>query len=342
MLTTNQKSASVVTPTNLSIDTDPLHPLNSKSSAFADALQAIYKTDVDVLFKTYRASFRSICFRIRAESGDLAIISDFDYHMRYGSRCMMEDQFLSLTVERQILHLIANVEEVIADVLPKYPPAKAAIQDHASTPKNRIHDVRVRLKRYWKDSCSIRVNWLGIGNDLEYGEQFESVDSVVPEDEMYLYIRKMLEKVNKRDELRETKRKRGLRADRPLTAILQSSGKTYYDFLLATEAQRFISRPILENGDPKLIDFAGHKLIIDFCNGDIASTFDLSDNITWKRGTLKVANFDMPETLMLQCVGRRLRDVVDHPFLEGLVISNAVKSTKKRREKVIYLNTKEI
>ena len=83
-------------------------------------------------------------------------------------------------------------------------------------------------------------------------------------------------------------------------------------------------------------------MFIEFFNGDIASTFDLSDNITWKRGTLKNANFDMPETLMLQCVGRRLRDVVDHPFLEGLVIANAVKSTKKRREKVIYLNTKEI
>lgn len=331
-------------PCNSDQSNDPLHRVNSNSAVFAAVLSDIYKSNVEILFQLDSGvSHKLVCFRIRAESGILSALSDSEYPLSFSShQSISRARFLNLTTDDQISILITTFDDLVKGINRQYNLAESAITDYMKTSNNRLGNIKIRLRRHGTDSFYVRASWSGIGHDLEYGEQFESIDSYAPQRKMYSIVIHILERINKRDELREAMRKRGFRPDRPLAAILRSSGKTCEDLFHAAKNHGFTGSRMWETSPPKPMDFAGYALSIDFRDGYILSTFNLTEHITWKRGMLQIVNLDLPETFIIQCKGRRLCDIVNHPCLEGLEITNANKFIKKGQKTVIYLNTKEI
>lgn len=88
--------------------------------------------------------------------------------------------------------------------------------------------------------------------------------------------------------------------------------------------------------------FKGKKLSIKFRDGYMISKFKLAENVTWNKGNLKIIGVYLPAALIISCTGRKFREVVDHSWLDGLVITHSNAVTKKDGTKLIKFNTKEI
>lgn len=69
---------------------------------------------------------------------------------------------------------------------------------------------------------------------------------------------------------------------------------------------------------------------VEFRKGLMLDTVRLAENITFRRKTLMIGNAQWPETVFTSIAGKRLTDVCDHPYLEGLIIENGSNSSRNR------------
>lgn len=321
-----------------------LNKMNAQSQIFSEALMNQHGIKAKIQFSlTCRFRPRFVAYTIDADGG---ILSSINYWLHplcdENSSCYRYDIFEKIPLVDQVGSFLYSINYYLINYGPHYYRLKGAIEDHAMLDENRLGSIRLGLAQKSTDYFSVEFSWDGFGNDLEFGRQYEANDVYAKPEEIYEVARKLLARMNQRDTAREARRKRGLRPDRPLAAMLRDMNSTCEELYHAAKLHGFADSRKWQEPTPDPMDFNGKSLSIKFRNGDMLSKFKLSENVTWNDGNLKIVGIDLPDALIANCKGRKLREIVDHPWLDGLLITHANSAIKKDRTKMINFNTREI
>lgn len=339
----------IIIPNNITAVIDPRKPaflesINAKSQAFSEALMKRHYIKADIHFSlTCNITQRFVAYTLSVEEGIMASISYYPHTLhKRKSRHYAYETFAKLSLDDQIEAFLDSIDCYLNDYGPHYRRLKAAVEDHLQIDENRLSTVGLGLARVSADEISVELAWDGFGNNLEFGRQYEANNIFSTPENMYEKARKLLARINQRDAAREALCERGLRPDRPLAAMLRDVNATCGELHEAAKAHGFARSRKLSELAPGPMAFKGKTLSIKFRDGDMISKFELAENVTWNNGNLKIIGVDFPAALIISCRGRKLREVVDHPWLDGLVITHANAVTKKDGTKLINFNTKEV
>ncbi|MEG4930214.1 hypothetical protein QUA99_25300 [Microcoleus sp. F10-B2] len=321
-----------------------LDNINAQANLFSEALMKRHYIRVQIKFSlACSITQRFVAYSLTVDEGVMASINYYP-HTLHGQKSAhyIYEIFAELSLDDQIEAFLNSIDCYLKDYGPHYHRLKAAINDHAQLEENRLCAIGVGLAQISTDHFSVELAWEGFGNDLEFGRQHEAINIFATAEDIYEVARKLLARTNQRDAAREARRTRGLRPDRPLAAMLRDMNATCEELHQAAKAHGFVGRRAWQELTPSPMVFNGQTLSVKFRNGDVISKFKLAENVTWNDGNLKIVGVDLPDSLISSSKGRKLREVVDHPWLDGLVITHANAITKRDHTKMINFNTKEL
>lgn len=156
-------------------------------------------------------------------------------------------------------------------------------------------------------------------------------------------VMKILAAINGNYRQNEQMAKRGEKivADTPLSHLLRAASIDLADFIAMPNVQRMLSGWTSSNA--QTIEFVAgghcHQYVISVVakKGVITSNFKLSDDVKWANGQVLYYNSNLPETIVediSQSKGKNVRDIIDHPWLDGL----AIKKTWRQKTKNAPIN----
>lgn len=247
------------------------------------------------------------------------------------------EDFVALPLEERVESLLRSCgielkrNGLVFDVLAE---AHAALPDVDAA---RLKDLRLRHEWGTMANCIIDCAWTGWGDDLAIAPQHHTLDLRDPTATQVLAALVRLARVDVR---RERLSADGLVLDGPLTAFLAERGRSAEDFVAAAVAAGCaISHRHAEPANHH-VEFEGERIGVAFVDGRVASEFDFSPDLSWRKGCLTVRNATFPETVMGALVGRPLRDIVDHRWLGGLVVASANRSVSRKKGVCLTLMAK--
>lgn len=163
-------------------------------------------------------------------------------------------------------------------------------------------------------------NWDGYGDDLQIEKQYRMF--YCNESEIKEKSQEILTGLVKRDIRLEKLSVKGLEFDLPLSAFLREYGYSEERFMEIIKTNG-LNKP--ENPwkvRAKTIVLEGKEISLTFYDGKILSGIKLNEQILWSKGCLTVQGINLPEIMVSALKDKPLRSVVDHPWLEGLIITS--------------------
>lgn len=318
--------------------------ISQQSNIFENAICELYNQRAKLSFITQEGWIKYFLnYYIEVESGVMSSENEFSHSInseKYGPVSPVE--FLELSERERIDIFSKHIEDRVQNLSPHYYPIQTAIDELKISHCNRLEDISFKQIPMQYSDTYIKLTWLGYGNDLEYGRQYEMILVNASQINMHTHASQILDRLNKRDAKREQLREAGLQPDRPLAGLLRDAGKTTEDLFEAAKAHGFAGSRKWHMSGPGPMVFAGRKLSLKFRDGKIVSTFSLSDKVSWGRGTLKLESLVLPEALIMQARGKLLRQLVDHPWLDGLQVTHAAIAKNREGNQIVSFMTKEV
>lgn len=74
-------------------------------------------------------------------------------------------------------------------------------------------------------------------------------------------------------------------------------------------------------------------------NDLILCTLNLSDDVTWSKGVIKMKNMTLPTIMLGHYDNRPVREIVDHPALEGVTVLRVESNVNKTRKNNVVVYT---
>lgn len=259
---------------------------------------------------------------------DRPVISAFKRH-----------DFMAFEPDLQVEMLISKCDRDLEKNREKYRTLAAIIAELPAEQACRLRDLRLRIMYSHPEGAEINCNWIGYGNDLQIVMQLLEV-TAYRGDNLRDVVTKALERAAQRDIRLEVLAARGLRLDAPLRALLRDTGHTESDLIEAAKLHGYTrSREQYEKGLGAM-SFAGHLIKLSFTDGNVTSEISINDAITWSKGCLTVRDLDLPAIMATSLRGNSLRSVVDHPWLDGLVVTSVNQSKAKSGRSCVTFMTK--
>ena len=114
----------------------------------------------------------------------------------------------------------------------------------------------------------------------------------------------------------------GITIERPLLLKLRHHGIDLGTFVQRHLDWHAASRPDGPGLNPIRVD--NESIQSAMLRGHISGSFRLSDTVTWAKGTISVKGLSaLPQTLITAAGGMPVRNVVDHPWLDGYEFTGA-------------------
>ncbi len=284
------------------------------------------KYGMDITF-AIRTGGRHVTYRMTGRNGlvthaheDRRYIVTGPHHASTTSRAfrnMSEDQRIALVVESVGRDLERNRDHYtqIADALVSIPEARRSLQG-------------LKVKVTWSagGAAQIKATWRGVGNDLSEGRQIHHIEHELNQGAEVL-AKKLMSLATRDRRLRLLAANTGVTLDAPLEAFLRSVGRTPGEFIDAARAHGFCKpRESRHDPAPAPMEFSGRAISATFTDGLVSSRFQLGEGVSWSKGCITARDLVLPDSVVSSIRGRPLREVVDHPWLEGLVASSAVQT----------------
>ena len=257
-----------------------------------------------------------------------------------------EESFLKFSESERVNYILK-----ICDDFAKSNSAIISDINNAISQLSEIHAHRLNnlhIHRGWGD-CQTLVDidfyWQGYGDDLNSGE-WQHLEiccrnwKPVTSQHTSKKILATLQYLATRDIRREKLAPNGLILDAPLRALLQAENKTEDELCEAAKAKNW---GISDKGEksPGPIVIGDHKVAVSLIDGKISSGFKLNNQVSWSKGCVTVTNASVPKSLAMGYKGRPVRDIIDHPWLNDLTITNITASNKKGGGNTLVITTKE-
>lgn len=226
---------------------------------------------------------------------------------------------LSLPYEDRIARLCDDLSPRLEASLPFYAYAHRVHSAHVRD--DAPMDLSIGCLPAYSSGAHYQVAWTGIDVDLAIRRQTMSLAVKQPGDKLDETIRGIVDRRRRLTVLTPA----DYVLDIPLRTILAEAGCDADDLLDAARGHGF------KAGKGELRTQAGFRhagvdMSLTVREGRIQAEITLAAGVVWKRGSLVIRNMTLPDTLRQAARGRRLRDLVDHPWLEGLTAASASQS----------------
>ena len=231
-----------------------------------------------------------------------------------------------MTPARRVRTILDQIKEDLVRNGAFYDQIAEAMVDHGGE-LGTLRDLKVELTWSSGRSGTVRAAWTGMGNDLAIGPQTHHVEHDLDAGPSPLRA-KLLGLARRDARLRDLTGTVGIRLDPPLDAFLRSVGRTAGDLVAAARRHGYC-RPRMSRHDPAPapMEFEGRTLSLTFTDGLVSSRFQLGYGVTWSKGCLTARGLVLPQSVISSIGGRPLREIVDHPWLDGLVAGSATQTT---------------
>lgn len=168
---------------------------------------------------------------------------------------------------------------------------------------------------YWR----VDMKWQGLGNGLRKGRTLTTYSNVEGD---WKDLAATLSRAIARQRRLRSLVDRGITMEAALLHKLRSIAADIGEFVeKIVEADLADMKEYAKYGIPcQTID--GHKIRVGIVNGHIRGAFSLTDAVSWKQGSVVITGMTLPDTVRAACKGQAVRQVVDHPWLEGYAISS--------------------
>lgn len=220
-----------------------------------------------------------------------------------------------------------------------------ALANYRKDHPEKLKDARLTLE--WKGQLGIqknvldyyiRLHWTGYSENLEIEPQREGM--YCHEDEVVGKVYSLLKRMGTREDRRKKLAEKGLRFDGPLRAFLEETGRTKKELIDAALDHKIIGNQ-KDSAISKTMEFAGRNISLSITDGKVQSKISLNENVHWSKGCLTARGVEIPDAVMTALKGKPLRSVLDHPWLDNLVITSVSMSKDKKNESCTTFMTRE-
>lgn len=254
-------------------------------------------------------------------------------------------EFEAIPLSEKIEAIIIECDEMIAENGRVYNSFTKAKDSYIKEFPNSLKDVKLNLERDWKSenslSCEVVVSWMGYGDHLLLEKQEIPFYFYGCEDNLIKRACRAMKEAAAKESKRAKLAEKGLTLDAPLRHLLVNTKSSQDGLLKAAENGELLkSESGIKNKNP--FHFVDHEISLSFTDGKVQSVIKLNEKITWAKGCLVIRDTEFPETVLMALKGKPLRSVVDHPWLDNLVVTSASSSRSKKNEACTTFMTKEI
>jgi hypothetical protein len=267
-----------------------------------------------------------VWMRIHAPDGPFAHATGDGYLMKGGRKGGCDDgtlrSLLDMPHDERIRHLTDDLAPRIEASLPFYVEAHdVQAVAMATTP---LSDLAIGCTATYRKGAFYRVEWTGWDGDLSERRQERRIHA----DEADGKLAGLVQEIETRHGRLEAMRTAEPVMDMPLRRMLADHGRTAADLLEAARLHGL--RPRKQDlCTASKFSYEGMSLALTIRDGRIQSEMGLAPGVVWKRGSVVAYDTMVPDTVRTALKGRRMRDVVDHPWLEGLVAVSASQAVGK-------------
>lgn len=169
---------------------------------------------------------------------------------------------------------------------------------------------------YW----SLTMEWQGLGHGLRKGlthKRFSNVDK-----RQWSGLAPMLRQAISRQRRLQRLIERGITMEAPLFQKLRSIGADIDAFVEATVIADLKDMASAYRETVPLQTINGHKIQPGIVDGHVRGGFSITDTVSWKQGSVVIGGMTLPDTVRSACKGQPLRNIVDHPWLDGYDVSS--------------------
>lgn len=172
---------------------------------------------------------------------------------------------------------------------------------------------------YWR----VDMEWRGLGKGLREGKTLTNYSNI---DGDWKGLAATLDRAIARQRRLRRLVDRGITMEAALFRKLRSIGADIGDFV-----EKVVKADLADMKAPRRYGFPcqtidGHKIHVGIVDGHIRGAFSLTDAVSWKQGSVVITGMTLPDTVRTACKGQAVRQVVDHPWLEGYTVSSVCQS----------------
>lgn len=260
-----------------------------------------------------------VWMRVHAPDGPLSHAIG-DGHLMGGIGEDMGDNtlrnLLAMPHDERIRRLADQMAPRIEASMPFYVEAhEACTKAMGTTP---LSDLTIGSTPAYSRGAFYRIEWTGWDGDLSERRQTRELQVGAADGR----LASLIETLETRHRRLETMRTTDPAVDAPVRRMLADRGRTAGEMLEA--ARRHGLQP--RKQELRTISgfvYEGIGMALSVRDGRIQAEMPLAPGVMWKRGSVVAYGISVPDTVRNALKGRRMRDVVDHPWLEDLVAVSA-------------------